>query len=85
MSLKEFFENYDGNAIISIEGYCEEASYDYYTEVDEEWLSDDNPNHYKPSCLAKESWWEEIKDRRVKSWGVIGGGIYKVEIMIKLE
>lgn len=56
MSLKEFFENYDGNAIISIEGYCEEASYDYYTEVDEEWLSDDNPNHYKPSCLAKESW-----------------------------
>lgn len=65
MSLKEFFENYDGNAIISIEGYCEE------------WLSDDNPK--------KESWWEEIKDRRVKSWGVIGGGIYKVEIMIKLE
>lgn len=85
MSLEEFLENYGGNACISIDGYCEEASYDYYTEVDAEWLSDDNPNHYKPTCIAKESWWEEIKNRRIKRWNVIGGGIYKVELAIELK
>lgn len=80
MILKEFLENYRGNACISIDGYCEEKRYDYYTDVDDDYLSDDNPNHYKPTCLARESWWNEVKDREIKSWNIIGGGCYQVEL-----
>ena len=91
MTLEAFLECY-GNcgAYISIEGYCEEVSYDYITvpldycgNPDEDALSDDNPNHYKPNCLAKEPWWEEVKDRTVQRWDIIGGG--KVELTITLE
>lgn len=46
MTLKEFLKNYVGNACVTIDGYCEEENYDYYEEVDEDYLSDDNPNHY---------------------------------------
>lgn len=80
MTLEEFLLKYGGNGCVSIEGYCEEASYDYYTEVDE-----DNPNHYKPTCIAKEPWWNEVKDREIKRWNIIGGGMYKVELWIDLE
>lgn len=45
----------------------------------------DNPNHYKPTCIAKESWWNEVKDREIKEWNIIGGGMYKVELWIDLE
>ena len=69
----------------SIDGYCEEKRYDYYTDVDDDYLSDDNPNHYKPTCLARESWWNEVKDREIKSWNIIGGGCYQVELCIALE
>ena len=85
MILEEFLENYRGNACISIDGYCEEKRYDYYTDVDDDYLSDDNPNHYKPTCLARESWWNEVKDREIKSWNIIGGGCYQVELCIALE
>lgn len=51
MTVEKFLQNYGGNECVSIEGYCEEASYDYYAEVDEDFLSDDNPNHYKPTCV----------------------------------
>ena len=80
MTLEEFLLKYGGNGCVSIEGYCEEASYDYYTEVDE-----DNPNNYKPTCIAKEPWWNEVKDREIKRWNIIGGGMYKVELWIDLE
>lgn len=85
MTLEEFLLKYGGNGCVSIEGYCEEASYDYYTEVDEDNLSDDNPNHCKPTCIAKEPWWNEVKDREIKRWNIIGGGMYKVELWIDLE
>lgn len=92
MTLEEMLTNYGGNACVSIEGYCEEAVYDYYTmpldnsgRPDEDALSDDNPNHYKPSCMAEEPWWEEVKERTVKYWNIIGGGAYKVELTISLE
>lgn len=72
--------------------YCEEERYDYYSipldcfvEPDEEALSDNNPNHYKPSCLAKEPWWKEIKDIEIERWNVIGGGSYPVELTIELK
>lgn len=87
MTLEEFLLKYGGNGCVSIEGYCEEASYDYYTEVDDDNLSDDNPNHYKPklTCIAKEPWWNKVKDREIKRWNIIGGGMYKVELWIDLE
>ena len=85
MTLEEFLLKYGGNGCVSIEGYCEEASYDYYTEVDDDNLSDDNLNHYKPTCIAKEPWWNKVKDREIKRWNIIGGGMYKVELWIDLE
>ena len=54
-------------------------------EADEWELSDDNPNHYKPTCIAEEPWWNEVKDREIKEWNIIGGGMYKVELWIDLE
>ena len=85
MTIKEFLQNYGGNECVSIEGYCEEEHYDYFREADEWELSDDNPNHYKPTCIAKEPWWNEVKDREIKEWNIIGGGMYKVELWIDLE
>lgn len=37
-----------------------------------------------PDCLFKERWWDEVKDRGVVHWNIIGGGIYKVELCIEL-
>lgn len=56
MTVQEFLQNYGGNECVSIEGYCEEKHYDYFREADEWELSDDNPNHYKPTCIAEEPW-----------------------------
>lgn len=76
MTVQEFLQNYGGNECVSIEGYCEENEWE---------LSDDNPNHYKPTCIAEEPWWNEVKDREIKEWNIIGGGMYKVELWIDLE
>lgn len=59
MTVQEFLQNYGGNECVSIEGYCEEKHYDYFREADEWELSDDNPNHYKPTCIAEEPWWSQ--------------------------
>lgn len=85
MTLEEFLQNYGGNACISIDGYCEEANYDFWTDVKDWELSDNNPNHYKPTCIAMESWWDKVKDREIKNWNIIGGGMDKVELWINLE
>lgn len=85
MTVKEFLQNYGGNECVSIEGYCEEEHYDYFREADEWELSDDNLNHYKPTCIAKEPWWNEVKDREIKEWNIIGGGIHRGELFIALE
>ena len=85
MTLEEFLQNYVGNACISIDGYCEEANYDFWTDVKDWELSDNNPNHYKPTCIARESWWDKVKDREIKNWNIIGGGMDKVELWINLE
>lgn len=61
MTVQEFLQNYGGNECVSIEGYCEEKHYDYFREADEWELSADNPNHYKPTCIAEEPWWNEVK------------------------
>lgn len=84
MTLEEFLQNYGGNACISIDGYCEEANYDFWTDVKDWELSDNNPNHYKPTCIARESWWDKVKDREIKNWNIIGGGMDKVELWINL-
>ena len=87
MTLRNFIKLYNGYASISIEGYCEEAEYDYYTlpDKDEVDFSADNPNHYIPSCLAMEPWWNKVKNRQVTGFAIIGGGMYKTELCIHLE
>lgn len=86
MTLNDLLSIYTGNACISIDGYCEEVSYDYYTLPDEEEedFSGNNRNHYIPTCLAREEWYKKIKDRKVKSMVIIGGESYEVELCIEL-
>lgn len=44
---------------------------------------------YCEECSQEEvmtsSWWKEIRNRTVKRWQTIGGGMYKVEICITLK
>ena len=44
-----------------------------------------NTRKSEPNCIAKEPWWNEVKDREIKKWNIIGGGMYKVELWIDLE
>lgn len=88
ITLKDFVEIYGGGACyISIDGYCEEASFDYYSIPDnpEDALSNDNPNHHQPTCLQLASWFDEIKDRQVKRFNILGGGMYPLELSVELE
>lgn len=87
ITLNDFMSIYTGNSCISIDGYCEEMEYDYYIMPDEEEenFKGNNPNRYIPSCLARESWWGEVKDREIAKITVIGGGMYKVELCILLK
>ena len=86
ITLDEFMQLYGGSSCISIDGYCEEERFDYYTlPSDPDDLSDNNPNHYKPTCLQLCSWWDDVKDRLVKRFNVIGGGCYTTELVIELE
>lgn len=87
MTLRNFIKLFRGDACISIEGYCEEKRYDYYLmpkKEDEDFLGN-NPNHYIPTCLAKELWWDEVKNCQVKKFLIIGGGLYQTELCIYLE
>ena len=87
MTLRNFMKLFRGDACISIEGYCEEKRYDYYLmpkKEDEDFLGN-NPNHYIPTCLAKELWWDEVKNCQVKKFLIIGGGLYQTELCIYLE
>lgn len=87
MTLHDFVQVFKGGACISIEGFCEEEHYDYFALPPEEQedFSGNNPNGYIPSCLEKEPWYEQIEYRKVKRIIVIGGGMYKTELCIKLE
>lgn len=87
MKLHELIKVYKGNALMSIEGYCEEKNYDYYElpDEDEEDFSGGNPNRYIPSCLEREPWFEKIKDKKISKICIIGGGMYPVEMCIELE
>lgn len=35
--------------------------------------------------IKNEPWWNEVKDRKVTAWDIIGGGIYPVELIIEIE
>lgn len=92
IKLRELMKTFHGNVCISIENYCEAARYDYYLmplnewgEPDDEIFSGNNPNHYIPRCLERESWWKDIAEKEVVQWGIIGGGMYSVELCIKLH
>ena len=88
MTLEDFLKLYNGNAVITIDGYCEEEHYDYVSLP--EWVEDDTDieefsGNYKSSCIFKEPWWEEARDREVSFFSVIGGQMYKTELFIALE
>lgn len=85
MLLEEFLKSYGGNGCISIDGYCEEEHYDFWADVEDWKLEDDNPNHRKPTCIAREPWWNEVKDSEIEFWNIIGGGEYPIELTIKLK
>ncbi len=82
MKLKELLKKFGGGACVSVydvfSDYCKEVSYDYYglpkwvqskAEL-KEFLSGDNPNHHVSTCITLESWWPDVKDRKVESWGI---------------
>lgn len=89
MTLNEFLECYGKNAVVSIDGYCEEERYDYYTipldkagNPDEYELTPRAPKFYQPTCMAKRPWYDEIKNRKVKFWNILDG--YPAELYIEL-
>lgn len=92
MKLYEYLKNFKGGAYLTITGYCEEKRYDYYLapldeygQLDESVFSSNNPNHYIPSCLEKEPWWNEVANREVLQWGIIGDGLYKMKVYFDLQ
>lgn len=82
MKLKDLLKSFGGGACVSVYDafgdYCREASYDYYDLPKwarsraglQEFLSDDNPNHYRSTCITLEEWWPDVEDRKVESWGI---------------
>ncbi len=85
MLLEEFLEAYGNGACISIKGYCEEELYDYLLDTDVYDDAIEDKAEYVPTCLAREKWWPKVKDMPVKRWNIIGGGMYRVELVIELE
>lgn len=88
MTLEYFLKLYNGNALLTIEGYCEEEHYDYVSlpELAEDYEDiRDFAENYKLSCIFNEQWWEKARDREVSSFSVIGGQMYKTELFITLE
>lgn len=97
MTLKNLLKNYNNNGCLTVEGYCNEKKYDYLlypdwvkTESDksdfyEDNLSGNNPNHYVSECLFLEPWWNEVKNRKIDNWSILGGPGYKLELYITLS
>lgn len=93
MTIAEFLANYNGGkaciSIKSIKEYCEEERYDFYAIPDwikdkEEFLTKNDQKQDIPSCLFLEPWWDEIKDREVQRWNIIGGNGYPIELRIRI-
>ena len=75
MTLENLLRNYGGNACLTIDGYCNEKYYDFDSDFEDE-----------NSQVTKESWWNEVKDREVKFWNIIGGDCdCPVELAVELE
>ena len=85
MTVAEFLQIYVGNECVSNKIYCEKEHYVSFGLVDEKEVSDDNPNHDKPTYITKEPWWNEVKNRKIKEWNIIDGGMHNVELRIDLE
>ena len=85
MTVADFLQSYAGNECVSIKIYCEKEYYDFFGLVDEKEVSDDNLNHDKPTYITKEPWWNEVKNRKIKEWNIIDGGMHNVELRIDLE
>ena len=86
MTLGEFLKNYGNNAYISIKRYSEEAQYDYVALPS--WVQDeDGMAEFEddvPDCLFKERWWDEVKEREVVHWNLIGAVFTKWNFVLKL-
>ena len=82
MKLKDLLKSFGGGVCVSVyddsKDYCKEAAYDYYDLPKwarsraglQEFLSDDNPNHYRSTCITLEAWWPDVEDCKVESWGI---------------
>ena len=79
MTVSEFLKTFTNSARISIEGYCEENSYEYLAlpswadtieEFDEECSRIYNRKY---DCIFYEKWWDDVKDKEIKEWSVLGG------------
>lgn len=76
MTLENFLRSYGGNACLTIDGFCEEKYYDFETDFEDG----------RFQVITKESWWNEVKNKEVKFWNIIGGDCdYPVELTIELE
>ena len=104
MKLKDLLKSFGGGACVSVYDafgdYCREASYDYYDLPKwarsraglKEFLSDDNPNHYRSTCITLEEWWPDVEewwpdveDRKVESWGIEINGHGDPAVWVCLE
>lgn len=86
MTLEEFVSVFNGGARLTIDGYCNEQQYDYYLlpSVEDEDFSGNNRNHCIPDCLAREPWWDEVKDREVAEFAISREERF-AELYIRLE
>ena len=76
MTLENFLKSYGGNSCLTIDGFCEEKYYDFDTDFEDGYSR----------AITKESWWNEVKDKEVKFWNIIGGDCdYPVELIIELK
>lgn len=78
MTLENFLRSYGGGACLTIDGYCEEAFFHYWLDISDCGISDYN--------IIKTPWWDEVRNRKVEFWNIIGGDAsYPVELIIELE
>lgn len=97
MKLKDLLQKFGGGACVSVyddsKDYCKEESYAYYDLPKwarskarlQEFLSDDNPNHYRSTCITLEDWWQEVKDCKIENWGVEMNGHGDPVVWVCLE
>lgn len=97
MTVNEFFQVYEHNSLFCISlmhdtaVVCSESFFDCIWSKDRETVlervegADCFREHYTVACLEDESWWSDLKDLQVKSWGMYTkDDDYKAELWLKV-